>query len=421
MRSYWKFLWIKIALFVIGIGLLLYFFYDGLKFEILGSIIGLMATQILADFLKSVMFAREEKIKLGKENFTYDSVYYKKTLSIGGGKTHIWYDAIESKGAPYDVKDDPHKSFELDNVIQTNFAAIMEAHRASFIANPTMIRLDDFRREEDGTISLFTSRTAFYNDLVTNRAMDFEFNGDLSVREIFESGLYLTPLNKSKMSNHIGFGAFIFYGNSMIVTHRGGNATLSKNQFTSALAFGFSEDDLRTVHDAFEDDEPKAGERFPLLSTEDLTTGILLVRMAGLFKMPVPRVRELYASNKIHIHSLGFGQLVYTGGKPQFYYAIVIDEDVELSPEKDKEKDKDKKREIDFNKNIVFADGMTLVKNDGYVLKLKKRGSTKTVKAEAEKSFFINYWHLLEMPRINGVPDWVYECKAPDSRRNSHV
>ncbi|MCH5158605.1 MAG: hypothetical protein J1F33_05360 [Clostridiales bacterium] len=412
MRNHWKFLWVKIAVFLIGIGLLLYFFYDGLKFEILGSIIGLMATHITADLVRGVLFAREEKIKLGKENFTYDVVYYKKPLSIGGGKTHIWYDAIESNGAAYDVKDDEYKHFELDPVIQANFAAIMEAHRASFIANPTMIRLDDFKREEDGTVTLFTSRTAFYNDLVTNRAMDFEFNGDMSVREIFESGLYLSPLNKSKMSNHIGFGAFIFYGNSMIVTHRGGNATLSKNQFTSALAFGFSEDDLRTVHDTFEDDKPKAGERFPHLTTEDLTTGILLVRTAALLKMTVPHVRALYAQNKIHIHSLGFGQLVYTGGKPQFYFAIVIDDDVDLSPEKEKDDKNAKKKEIDFNKNIVFADGMTLVKDNGYVLKLKKHGTNKTVKAEAEKSFFINYWHLLEMPKIDGVPDWVYECKA---------
>lgn len=410
MKRNLRLLLVKIILLVVGIGFLLFYFFEGLKFEILGGAIGAMVAAVGADFVTSILLLREEKIKLGSDNFHYDAVFYKKRLSIGGGETHIWYDAVKHDGAAYVVRDDPHKYFEPDSVVRNNFGAIMEAHRASFVANPMMIRLDDYRREEDGTITLFTSRTAFYNDLVTNRAMDYKFNGDMSVREIYESGRYLSPLGKSKLSNHIGFGAFIFYGNSMIVTHRGGNATLSKNQFTSALAFGFLEDDLRKIHDPFDEDgEPKASERFPVLTTDDLMVGILLVRMAGLLDKSIPEVRELHARNKIHIHLLGFGQLVYTGGKPQFYFAIVIDEDVELCHKGSSCRRKD---EIDFNKDIVFADGMTLVKNGGHVLRLRKHGSGKTVKAEAEKSFFINYWHLLEMPRIEGVPDWVYECKA---------
>lgn len=410
MKNNWKFLWLKIVILAVGIGLLLYFFFEDLEFEIIGSAVGMMLTAVGADFLTSLVLMREDKRKVESHKFTYDEVFYKKNLKIGGGETCIWYDAVESEGeTTYIVEDDPHKQFTLDTVLQNNFGAIMQAHRASFIANPIMIRLDDYKKDEDGTVRLFTSRTAFYNDLVTNRAMDFKFNDDMSVREIFESGRYLTPLGESKMSNHIGFGAFIFYGNSMIVAHRGGNATLSKNKFTAALAFGFSEDDLRKVHDPLSDTAPRAAERFPVLTTEDLFAGILLVRMADVLNMPLPRVRELHKEGKIVIHTLGFGQLVYTGGKPQFYFAIVIDESVDLQPKKDKEQIRADKKAIDFNKNMVFADGMTLTKNGGYVLSLKQHGSEKTIKGEAEKSFFINYWHLLVRPRIEGVPDWVYE------------
>lgn len=413
MKKDVRLLLVKIVALVIGIALVLYFCFNELKFEILGSAIGVMVAAVAADFVTSIMLLREEKIKLDSDNFLYDEVFYKKRVPVGGGETHIWYDAVKHDGSEYVVKDDPHKHFELDSVVKTNFGAIMEAHRASFVVNPMMIRLDDYKREEDGTITLYTSRTAFYNDLVTNRAMDYKFNGDMSVREIFESGRYLSPLNRSRLSNHIGFGAFVFYGDSMIVTHRGGNATLSKNQFTAALAFGFLEDDLRKVHDSCcEDSEPKASERFPVLTTDDLMVGILLVRLAGLFNMPIRKVRELHSQNKIHIHLLGFGQLVYTGGKPQFYFAIVIDKDVELCHKSRSGLFCGPKKELDFNKDIVFADGITLVKDDGYVIKLRRHGSGKSVKAEAEKSFFINYWHLLEMPRIEGVPDWVYECKA---------
>ena len=410
MKKSWKFLWIKIVVLLIGVGLLLFFFFENLEFEILGSAIGVMLTMVGTDFLTSLLLLREEKIKLEGHNFTYDEVFYRKNLKIGGGETCIWYDAAEYEGDPvYEVEDKPEKHFALDSVLQNNFGAIMQAHRASFIANPMMIRLDDYQKDGD-TVRLFTSRTAFYNDLVTNRAMDYKFNDEMSVREIYESGRYLTPLKDSKMSNHIGFGAFIFYGNSMIVAHRGGNATVSKNKFTAALAFGFSEDDLRRVHDPLINSAPQASERFPVLTANDLFVGILLVRMADALNMPIPRVRELYAEKKIRIHTLGFGQLVYTGGKPQFYFAIIIDKSVDLCPAKDKEQIRAEKKAIDFNKNMVFTDKITLVKNGGYALRLKKQGSDKTIKGEAEKSFFINYWHLLARPRIEGVPDWVYEC-----------
>ena len=411
MKNNWKFLWIKIVVLLLGVGVLLFFFFENLEFEILGSAIGLMLTAVGTDFLTSLLLLREEKIKLETRNFTYDEVFYRKSLKIGGGETYIWYDAAEFEGDPvYDVKDSPQKQFTLDTVVQNNFGAIMQAHRASFIANPTMIRLDDYQKEGN-TVRLYTSRTAFYNDLVTNRAMDYKFNDDMSVREIYESGRYLSPLKDSKMSNHIGFGALVFYGDSMIVAHRGGNATLSKNKFTAALAFGFSEDDLRRVHDPMDQNAaPKAAERFPELTAEDLFVGILLVRLADALNLPVPFVRQLHKEGKIRIHTLGFGQLVYTGGKPQFYFAIVIDKSIDLCPAKDKEQIRAEKKAIDFNKNMVFTDKITLVKNDDYVLKLKKQGSDKTIKGEAEKSFFINYWHLLARPRIEGVPDWVYEC-----------
>ena len=410
MKKSWKFLWIKIIVLLIGVGLLLYFFFENLEFEILGSAIGLMLTAVGTDFLTSLLLLREEKIKLESHKFTYDEVFYRKNLKIGGGETCIWYDAAEYEGdTVYEVKDEPTKQFQLDPVLQNNFGSIMQAHRASFIANPIMIRLDDYQRE-NGKVYLYTSRTAFYNDLVTNRAMDYKFNDEMSVREIFESGRYLSPLKESRMSNPIGFGAFIFYGNSMIVAHRGGNATVSKNKFTSALAFGFSEDDLRRVHDPLTASTPQAAERYPELTTDDLFRGILLVRMADALNMELPRVRELYAQDKIRIHTLGFGQLVYTGGKPQFYFAIIIDESVNLRPQKDKEQIRAEKKAIDFNKNMVFADNITLVKNGDYVLRLHKQGTNKTIKGEAEKSFFINYWHLLSRPRIEGVPDWIYEC-----------
>lgn len=389
------------------------FIFESNYQEIIGSFSGYLVAMMGTDLIAAFVLWREDKNKIASSGFPYDKEYYCLDVSVGTKQTKIWYEPIEFDGnLKYTVEDNPQKMFELDSCLQANFSAIMQAHRASFISNPIMIRLDDYERGQDGSILLFTSRTKFYNDLVTNRSMDYKFNGNMTVREIYESGNYLTPLHESKMSNHIGFGVFVFQGNYMIVACRGGNATLSKNKFTAALAFGLSENDLVTSHDPLEK-EQRYSERNPVLSAQDLFTGVILVRLADALNLNLALVRQLHAKNKIKIYTHGFGRLIYTGGKPQFYLTIIIDEDVDLSAINDKQSISGKKKRIDFNKAMVFTDKVELVKEGGYILKLKQKNSKKTLHGEAEKSFFISYWHLQSLPPIEGVPSWIYETSQP--------
>lgn len=393
------------AIIVVGLCLLIRSNY----LELIGAFSGYLVAAIGADLIEAFFLWREDKNKIASGGFPYDENYYCHDVAVGRKKTKIWYEPIEADGkAVYTVEDDPKKLFALDPLLQANFAAIMQAHRASFIANPIMIRLDDYEQREDGSVRLMTSRTAFYNDLVTNRSMDYTFNGDMTVREIYESGKYLSPLGESKMSNHLGFGVFVFQGNYMIVACRGRNATLSKNKFTAALAFGLSENDLITAHDPLSG-EKHFFERDPVLSADDLFAGIILVRLADALNLDLERVRQLYGENKIKIYTHGFGRLIYTGGKPQIYSTVVIDEDVDLSGINDKTAISKKKKSIDFNKAMVFTDRIELKKEGGYILELSQKNSNKILRGEAEKSFFISYWHLHALPPIEGVPAWIYE------------
>lgn len=375
--------------------------------ELIGTVTGFLIATAGSDLLMAFLIWREDKNKVSEgEHFVYDRETYYREVKIGSGTTAIWYEPVEWEGdPPYLITDDPERYFTLDPILQMNFSAVMQAHRASFIANPIMIRLDDCKRDADGSVHLFTSRTAFYNDLVTNRSMDYRFNGEMSVREIFESGNFLTPLSESKMSNHIGYGALLFYGEYMILAARGGNATISKNKFTEGVAIGLTENTVIAAHAPLEAEHFM--ERHPVFTADDLLRGVLLVQLSSVLNLPLQKIRALYAENKIVIHTLGFGRLVYTGGKPQFYFAIVIDESVDLSDINARPKGAKSSKKIDYNKEMVFVKGVELLKNGKYSLVLTCRNGKERV-GVMQKSFFANWWHLRARSPIEGVPEWVY-------------
>ena len=339
-----------------------------------------------------------DKNKVSTDDLNYDENTYKKAVYLGDKATTIWYDPlINDVKARYDVKDDPTKHFVLDELLTANYAAIMQAHQTSYVDNPTMIRLDDCVKQEDGSYKLLTSRTAYYNDLVTNRSMDYKFSGELTVRKVYEGGKYLTPLGESHMSNHIGIIAHVFYGNKTILAQRGGNATISKNKFTTCVAAGLSQADILNAHDV------SMRATNTKMTTDDLLKGVLLHKLADRLNLEYAKILNLYKQDKIKIYLLGMGQLCYTGGKPQFYYAVTVDESVDLSGINDRQINK---QQIDYNKKMLIAHQLSLTK--GHKLSLKCTNNSDIV-GEAERSFYIGLWHIQNQPKIDKIPDWAYK------------
>ena len=369
-----------------------------------GFLVGAFATRILELGRRRLADMR----KVTTTDLHYDKKTYKKKVYLGEKETTIWYDPITNDvNTRYEVKDHPENKFVLDNFLTAHYSQIMLAHQTSYIDNPMMIRLDDCVQHEDGHYELITSRTAYYNDLVTNRSMDYKFSGDLTVRKVYEGGKYLTPLSESHMSNHIGIIAHVFYGNKTILAQRGGNATISKNKFTTCIAAGLSQDDILQAHKVnFRKTDTQMNE-------DDLLRVVLLYKLADRLNLDYDKqVLPLYQKGLIKVYLLGLGQLCYTGGKPQFYYAITIDESVDLSNINNR---KINKQQIDYNKCMLVVSDLSLKKE--HVLSLKciqrnKNGEVKNklahINGEAERSFYIGLWHMQNQAKIDGIPDWVY-------------
>ena len=113
---------------------------------------------------------------------------------------------------------DKRDKYILPPQITDNYEKIMLAHNSSKVYNQQMIRLDKFKIcREKKRITMHTSRTDYYNSLVTNRAMDYSWIGNITSRELYLPGPYVGTLEESVFSNHLGFNIFIETSDGKII------------------------------------------------------------------------------------------------------------------------------------------------------------------------------------------------------------
>ena len=123
------------------------------------------------------------------------------------------------------VDDYPDKFYNLPCQVSENSEYILDAHKGSIIYNNINIKVDDIIVETN-SIKLVTSRTHYFDSLLTNRACDIILKNGRSIREIYEPGPYLKPLKISKMSNHLGF-------NGLLETKDGKIVFVKRNRYVS--------------------------------------------------------------------------------------------------------------------------------------------------------------------------------------------
>ncbi len=242
-------------------------------------------------------------------------------------------------GSPIIVEDNGGKTFEPDGFISDNYQTLFAAHRMSKKENFVTVRLDDFKYE-NGEAKFYLSRSNYYYHLVTNRAIDYRIDDELSLRTYYDNGPSLCPLRESFMSNHIGINALVFLKDGeLLLPRRSGSSTISKNLITSSIAIMLT------------------------MPTDNKITASYLFKdciYEGLISRTKMR-HEWINENEIDIEFLGFGQNPYEGGKPQFYYAVKmknIDKEMYIKElcRLQKESKKNKKRRAQSNEQIKRED-----------------------------------------------------------------
>ena len=134
-----------------------------------------------------------------------------------------------------EIQDSADKHYQLPDVVQERFDELMEAHQSSVVYNQTNIRVDQWRVNDDRFL-IETSRTTYFDSLVTNRAMDYKWSNGLSVRSVLDYGPFVHELEESNLSNHLGFNGFTESSDNMIMfMKRGKHLSVGKNIYGTSV------------------------------------------------------------------------------------------------------------------------------------------------------------------------------------------
>ena len=280
------------------------------------------------------------------------------------------------------VEDHPEKQFELDGFLENNYLDLFAAHHRSAKKNCDTVRVDNCVL--DGNVATFyLSRSTYYHHLITNRAIDYLLDDDLTVRTYFDYGPKLVPLSRSKMSNHAGINGLVYLKDGeLLLPKRTGSSTISKNMITSSIATMLP--------------LPKCGE----VTAQYLFKDYILESLVTRARMDKAWIKE----DEIEIRFLGLGQNPYEGGKPQMYYTVRMKNVSKEEYQKHLVNEPVTTGVIDKDKYMYIVDPATMrftknenlefVHNHGY---LDKKGNVKQKNKRTvvgyEKSFLCNVWH----------------------------
>lgn len=211
-------------------------------FKLLSSIILLFFSDWIANSINRIIQNKyEDYAKLTNDYNSLVNKYKFSNLVLFRPDTYslkLPYELVlevnnDDKIEIHDIKE---KYFELPKQICNISDYIFDVHKGSVVYNNINIRLDDFKYQNN-IIHLYTSRTHYYDSLITNRACDLQLKDGRSIREIFEPGPYIKPLNITKMSNHIGFNGMVRTNDGYIpLIMRSRNVSIAKGVLATSIS-----------------------------------------------------------------------------------------------------------------------------------------------------------------------------------------
>lgn len=390
----------EILFYIVVIALIYILMPGDLTSTVISTMIGFVLSTILLKIIRLLFGSLEDKIKVSGDTNTLLKIYnadstYKKLVELNGTKNVFIYHEIYKNDGKHEltVVDDKDKYFELTGLIENSYTDLFAIHKQSSKNNEDTIRLDNVLITDDKVI-FYTSRSNFYNHLVTNRAIDFKLTENLSLRDIYEHGPYIGSLEKSKFSNHLGINALVFLNdNILLIPRRAGDSTISKKCSTSSIATKLQ--------------FPKDGSNH--IDAKFLFKDAIIDNLAIRLKIDL----DALDLARVHLTFLGIGQNIYEGGKPQAYFSVKLDYSItEFEKILQKEMrqntiDKDSKIYLArfetmsfFTKDFIRFKALNQIVYKRQNKKLKpllkydvKKVKEKEITLGYEKSYMINLWH----------------------------
>ena len=211
--------------------------------------------------------------------------------------------------------DDRNKDGEIPSFIIKNSSNILNAHRHSKKANNVTIRLRDV--DVDGeTLVLHTERSNYIRMLLTNRCMDYALDNGMSIRDLYEYDRFVSPLDKSKLSNQIGINGMVLTSDGyLLVEKRDNSKTTWKNKFAQPISLALKENDV--ILNANREID----------STEDDAAKSLFAVIRKTLKSNFGFTPDDYEDLTFQNNFLGLARDLLEGGKPNLYFVVTMKHD----------------------------------------------------------------------------------------------
>ncbi len=302
--------------------------------NVIASFVGVAALFVVAQLVVWILHHNEDKNKVSYRNQDMWAQYgkrYREIFAMNNSQFVVYCEPLfyAKDAQKIVVKDDPKNFFQLDPYIKMHCTTLLEAHAMSNKLDSVTVRLTDFEAptEANGQVAtIYSGRSSYLAHLLTNRALDYFIEGDLSVRKLYENDKTLRPLHRAMLSNHFGVNALVFLKKGedkdgyLLLPHRKGNATVAKNSLTASIATRL-EMPGDTFPKEYEDHMTRAYIEEGCI--RDNIAKSIWVSQAWLDK----KEKEFAAKNErfMDIHFLGLSRDIYEGGKPTLFYVVYLD------------------------------------------------------------------------------------------------
>lgn len=173
----------------------------------------------------------------------------------------IDYEFISSKLDNIFIEDMSDVFYCLPQDIKNRQTLLMSAHSTSNVFNQLNIRCDSWKIDEQNefpkrkTLTIDTSRTTYFDSLITNRAMDYKWENGLTNRTRYQYGPFVPALEaNSPLSNHLDFNCLIMSGDGYVpFVKRSKNVSIGKMTYGTSVGaslkakYALNEDKKLTV------------------------------------------------------------------------------------------------------------------------------------------------------------------------------
>lgn len=223
--------------------------------------------------------------------------------------------------------------YNLPSQVAEHSQELMEVHSHSKVYNSMNVRLNECV-QKGNAVCLIYSQTCYFDSMITNRAMDYEWSNGKSVREIYEPGPFLNSLKDSKLSNHLGFNGFVeLEDGKLVFVIRNKDVSIGKGSLATSVGASY-----KTKY-GLEDNRHMSSARMG---------NAIRCEIADELKIDLPKDLSLEMS------IFAFYRDLLEGGKPQFlfYYRIP-----NLTVEEFEENFKEKNNSAGDDRDKVVVDG----------------------------------------------------------------